>query len=197
MGSTNGLAIAIPTLSCADLLHTNWDGFVHLLGSDDRLVILDNGCQSIRLRHPKVLLYRVSMGNLGVAGSWNWFLRYAFIDNHFSGLVLAQDDIRWESLNDAKRLLMERPDVDLFLSNFNFSIQVHRPSNLKRIGWYDEGFFPCWCEDDDYALRAHAMGAVYERFQSLDPLGGSISGGTSLMISPCGWNESPQRRRAD
>jgi len=41
MNLRNGLAIAIPTLSRADLLHANWASFFRLLGPDDQVVVLD------------------------------------------------------------------------------------------------------------------------------------------------------------
>jgi len=165
------LLVTIPTLSRADLLVRNKE-FLESVEAPDRVLILDNGHQKIDLRVP----IERSSRNLGVSGSWNYFLRAAFVDADFDGLVLLQDDIIWNHprLEAARELLHSRPDVDLFLSHHQFSIQVHRPMNLWRIGFYDERFSPALCEDDDYALTMTKLGRIYERFHDLDPLPGSM-----------------------
>jgi len=165
------LLVTIPTISRADLLARNKE-FLESVEAPDRVLILDNGRQKIDLRVP----IERSARNLGVSGSWNYFLREAFVDGDFDGLVLLQDDIIWNHprLEAARELLHSRPDVDLFLSYHQFSIQVHRPMNLWRIGFYDERFFPALCEDDDYALTMTKLGRVYQRFHDLDPLPGSL-----------------------
>jgi GT2 family glycosyltransferase len=172
--------IAIPTITRADLLARN-KGFLEALKSPDEALIIDNGNQAIdieaRIERPG--------RNLGVAGSWNRALRAAFKEDRFDLLVLLQDDIIWNAarLDTAKRLLVEHPDVDLFLSPFQFSVQVHRPRNVKTIGFYDERYYPAWCEDDDYALTMIERGRIYERFTELDPLPGSIANGTEKGVS--------------
>ena len=87
----------------------------------------------------------------------------------------------------AKQLLAENPDVDLLLSYSIFDVQVHRRSNIRTIGYFDERYSPAWCEDDDYALTMIKRGRIYERFHDLDPLPGSIQSGTEKPVS---WNES-------
>jgi hypothetical protein len=176
--------VAIPTLTRADLLMRNRD-FLEGLKAPDEAVILDNGRQlgkglnelSARLVRP--------VENMGVPRSWNWFLEEAFVRGKFDLLVILQDDIIWDEhrLDEAKRLLADNPDVDLFLSPHMFSVQVHRPSNIETIGYYDERFSPAWCEDDDYALTIIKRGRIYQRFVSLDPLPGSITNGTEKGTS--------------
>jgi hypothetical protein len=165
------LLVTIPTLSRADLLLRN-KKFLETIEPPDAVLILDNGNQKIDIRVPVERPGR----NLGVPASWNLFLRRAFIDHDFDGLVLLQDDIIWDpiKLEMARELLASKPDVDLFLSYHQFSVQVHRALNLWRIGLYDERFSPALCEDDDYALTMTKVGRIYERFRSLDPLPGSL-----------------------
>ena len=173
--------VAIPTLSRADLLLRNKD-FLEGLAPADEALVLDNGHQKIDLNVPIIRTAK----NLGVPGSWNAFLRRAFTGAvKFDLLVILQDDIIWDEvrLQEAKKLLVENPDVDLFLSPFQFSVQVHRPSNIQTIGYYDERFFPAWCEDDDYALTIIKRGRIYQRFISLDPLPGSIANGTDKGVA--------------
>ena len=167
--------VAIPTLSRADLLIRNKE-FLEAIKAPDEVLLLDNGDQVIDIEVP----IEHSENNLGVAGSWNFFLRRAFVERDFDGLVLLQDDIIWDMkrLSYAKDLLMFRKDVDLFLAYHQFSIQVHRRENVQTIGYYDERYFPAYCEDDDYAVTMTDLGRVYQRFHELDPLPGSIIEGT-------------------
>jgi len=179
--------VAIPTITRADLLVRN-KSFLETLQSPDVALIIDNGNQEIgveaRIERPG--------RNLGVAGSWNRALRAAFKEDRFDLLVLLQDDIIWDAarLDAAKRLLVEHPDVDLLLSPFQFSVQVHRPGNVRTIGFYDERYYPAWCEDDDYALTMIERGRIYERFVALDPLSGSIANGTQKSVP---WPEQKKK----
>lgn len=169
------LLIAIPTLSRADLLIRN-KAFLESIQAPDEVLILDNGNQSIDINVP----IERSPQNLGVSGSWNFFMRRAFEQRDFDGLVLLQDDIIWgqPNLRSAHLLLDEHPDVDLFLAYHQFSIQVHRRSNLQTVGLYDERFHPAYCEDDDYAMTMTQKRRIYQRFHELDPLPGSQTEGT-------------------
>lgn len=178
------LLVAIPTLSRADLLIRN-KPFLEAVRAPDEVLILDNGRQSIDIAVP---IEKASF-NRGVSWSWNFFLRRAFVSRDFDGLVILQDDIIWNiaRLEAARKLLETRPDVDLFLSFLQFSVQIHRKENIDRIGCYDERFSPAYCEDDDYAILMTSLGRVYERFLELDPLPGSISQGTSKSIG-VDWN---------
>lgn len=175
--------VAIPTLCRADLLIRN-KAFLEGLRFPDKALILDNGRQSIKINVP----IERSPENLGVSGSWNLFLKRAFVDDRFDLLVLLQDDIIWDAgrLTAAKRLVVQRPDVDLLLSYLQFSVQIHRPSNLDTIGFYDERFGGGYCEDDEYAIRMTESKRAYERFSELDPLPGSQVEGTP---KPVPWTE--------
>lgn len=183
------MMVAIPTLSRADLLIRN-KSFLESVRLPDEVLILDNGRQSIDISVP---VERASF-NRGVSWSWNFFLRRAFVSRDFDALVLIQDDIIWDTarLESARKLLKAKKDVDLFLSNLQFSVQVHRKENIETIGYYDERFTPAYCEDDDYAILMTSIGRIYERFQELDPLPGSISEGTSKSI---GVNWAEQNRK--
>ncbi len=178
------LLVAIPTLSRADLLVRN-KTFLEGVREPDEVLILDNGRQRIDISVP----IEISSFNRGVSWSWNFFLRRAFISRNFDGLVILQDDIIWDAarLEAARRLIETKHDVDLFLSFLQFSVQVHRPDNVESIGFFDERFTPAYCEDDDYAILMTSLGRVYERFEELDPLPGSISEGTSKSLG-VDWN---------
>ena len=175
------LLLCVPTLSRADLLNENYEGLANCLEDEDRLLVLDNGMQAIGLEPSDKLGILRSAENLGVSKSWNLFLKIAFVLNRYDGCVLLQDDIKWSRIqvDSAKALMLENLDVDLFLSFHQFSVQVHRPSNIRTIGYYDKRFSPAWCEDDDYAVTMITKGRIYRRFAELDPLPGSIENGTT------------------
>jgi hypothetical protein len=68
--------VAIPTLSRADLLVRNRE-FLESLQTPDMAYIVDNGGQEIDIRAPVERHGR----NLGIAATWNRFLRLAFMGN--------------------------------------------------------------------------------------------------------------------
>ncbi len=173
------MMVAIPTLSRADLLVRN-KAFLESVRPPDEVLILDNGRQSIKIDVP----IERSEENLGVSGSWNLFLRRAFQERDFDGLILLQDDIIWDlgRLEEAKHLIGRHQDIDLFLAFHQFSVQVHRPQNIETIGFYDEQFRPGYCEDDDYAIRMILGRRIYHRFHELDPIHGSQIEGTPKSV---------------
>jgi GT2 family glycosyltransferase len=173
------MLVAIPTLSRADLLIRN-KVFLESVMAPDEVLILDNGKQSIKMNVP----IERSAENLGVSGSWNLFLRRAFQERNFDGLILLQDDIIWSRLHldRAKRLVEKHEDIDLFLAFHQFSVQIHRPRNIETIGFYDEQFRPGYCEDDDYAIRMILGRRIYHRFHELDPMHGSQIEGTPKAV---------------
>lgn len=183
--------VAIPTITRADLLVRN-KKFLEGIRSPDVAFILDNGAQSIDVN----VMTQLPPKNLGVSGSWNLFMRKAFVEDRFDLLVILQDDIVWDAgrLRAAKSLVASRPDVDLFLSDLQFSVQVHRRGNEASIGFYDERYYPAYCEDDDYALLMTSKGKIYERFHELDPLPGSITNGSiSYVNRMSSWEEQHEK----
>lgn len=171
--------VGMLTMTRLDLLMRN-KFFLESIIEPDSVLIVDNGNQSIDIDVPIERPGR----NIGVSGAWNLLLKRAFVSNKFDALVILQDDIIWdrERLAHAVWLLLANPDVDLFLSHQQWSVQIHRPSTISTIGFFDERFWPACCEDDDYTIRMIRGGRIYQRFHELDPLPGSISGGTPRSI---------------
>jgi hypothetical protein len=172
--------VGMLTMTRVDLLMRN-KKFLESILAPDQVLILDNGDQEIDIDVP----IERPKKNIGVSGAWNVFMREAFIKNNCDALVILQDDIIWdrEKLAHAKWLLLANPDVDLFLSHLQWSVQIHRPTTMFSVGYFDERFWPCYCEDDDYTIRMIRSHRIYERFHELDPLPGSISDGTKKPVS--------------
>lgn len=171
----------------ADLLIRN-KKFLESIEDPDFAMILDNGNQDINI---KCCVYRPGV-NVGITKAWNFFMKAAFETGSYDALVILQDDIVWDmkKLEIARRILVERDDVDFLLSPHLFSVQVQRRRNLEGIGLYDERFSPALCEDDDYALTMTSKGKVYERFVELDPLPGSIINGTPKTVP---WGDQKKK----
>lgn len=182
--------IVVPSLNRLDLL-LRLKEFLEAIQSPDEALIVDNGNQKIPINVP---IHRAGW-NLGISGTWNFSMRRAFVERDFDLLILLQDDILWnlDQIEIAKRLATEHPDVDLLLSPHLFSVQVLRRGIHKTVGFYDERFHPAWCEDDDYALRMIHAGRIYQRFTALDPLQGSIAGGTEKGVK---WGEQRLKFKA-
>lgn len=174
--------VGMLTMTRVDLLMRN-KKFLESILDPDMVLIIDNGNQSIDIDVP---IHRPGR-NIGISAAWNKFMRAAFVQNNCDALVILQDDIIWdmEKLAHARWLLLANPDVDLFLSHLQWSVQIHRPVTMFRVGDFDERFTPAYCEDDDYTIRMIKAGKIYQRFHELDPLPGSISEGTK---KPVAWS---------
>jgi hypothetical protein len=189
------MLICTATLTRHDLLNANFVEIAANLQRGDGLLVLDNGtCQPITLAGPGVEVVR-SPVNLGVARSWNYFLRRAFVEGGYDAAMILGDDVRAGSrqVRRAKELLGRNADVDLLLSFSFFDVQVHRRSNIETVGYFDERYSPAWCEDDDYALTMTQRGRVYQRFRELGPLPGSQRSGTTKLAE---WRDARRKFRA-
>jgi len=99
--------------------------------------------------------------NLGVAASWNSILK-AFPDDL---LILSGDDIVVEPDALEKMVAAAERSKGLFFvakgaSSFAFFLQ--KPELAKKIGFYDELFWPAYYEDNDYHRRMKLAGEDYE-----------------------------------
>lgn len=101
--------------------------------------------------------------NLGVANSWNLFLKTAFEDRNDDGVIIANDDI---ILGDTtiERMLSkakEFPDAlisgDSAGSNNAFSLFYLPKSVFTRVGFFDSRFYPAYFEDNDYHRRMQLL----------------------------------------
>ena len=119
----------------------------------DRIVVIDNGGGLGELEGVEV----VRPGrNLGVAASWNWFLR-----NVPDGVIICNDDVILapDSLEELCRAAEAHPKGLLFctadpsLALHRWSLFLQRGESAAKIGMYDEQFWPAYYEDADYDRR--------------------------------------------
>jgi len=128
-------------------------------------LIVDNGdaYDGSSKRHPwmdlaaargaSVELYRPGR-NLGVAASWNWMLERTLDE----GLVIANDDVSLgqRAFEDLVGALATHP----FATADGWACFAQSSECTRRVGWYDENFWPAYYEDNDYELRMRRAGIV-------------------------------------
>jgi GT2 family glycosyltransferase len=101
-------------------------------------------------RGATVELYRPGR-NLGVAASWNWMLERTPDEP----IVIANDDVLLGKQTFAEMVsdLASHPFVCS-----GWALFAQTPECTRRVGYYDENFFPAYYEDSDYAVRLARAG---------------------------------------
>ena len=91
--------------------------------------------------------------NLGVAGSWNFFLQ------HFGACIIANDDVVFaeETIDSFASASMAFPEVVIFegkdpVAGFS-TFYVNNPDTWLKMGGFDELFNPAYFEDNDCRHR--------------------------------------------
>lgn len=151
------VTLCTPTLNRYDLVHKLILSAEEGTLVPDRYSVIDNG-GSLELNLPpsvmnKVHLYRPGQ-NLGVAASWNYFLK-----TYPDYIIISNDDIEVgptaiENMVDAAEA---NPDGLFFCidsAGINaWSFFLERKRSLEVIGDYDENFWPAYFEDNDRYRR--------------------------------------------
>ena len=165
--------LGIPILNRLDLLHQLLDGLDYPL---HQLAIVDNspsqgqhstlGPQLEQLRHTghhRIGAIDIArpFRNLGVAGSWNLILT-SFPEASWA--VLANNDIQFAPgvlAAAAAQIDPSRPQfLPLLPDPQSFSAFLITAKTWDRIGLFDTGFHPAYCEDLDYRDRLRADPSV-------------------------------------
>ena len=132
-----------------------------------RICILDNGgglldsslwCTSqaqFVFARPEVIVPKY---NLGVAGSWNFFLQ------HFGACIIANDDVVFaeETIDSFASASMAFPEVVIFegkdpVAGFS-TFYVNKPDTWLEMGGFDELLNPAYFEDNDCRHRLCLVG---------------------------------------
>lgn len=93
--------------------------------------------------------------NLGVAASWNWFIRQTTGDR-----IIANDDVLFAPDSIGRMANAEGPFVTALAPTNAFSCFLIRDECVDKVGWFDEAISPgyAYFEDVDYAWRMEAAG---------------------------------------
>lgn len=156
--------LGVPTLVSYDLLDRLLASAEHGAVRPSGYVIIDNGGFYGRPRADAILgprradsLQVVTPGaNLGVAASWNLILDLAGAEL----VVIANDDIVLgiEMFGAIATVLESAP----FVSGVGWALFGQTPECTRRVGPYDENFWPAYFEDVDYEIRLSRAGITPE-----------------------------------
>jgi GT2 family glycosyltransferase len=109
--------------------------------------------------------------NRGLSKSWNEGILTAY-DSGADVVLVVNDDVYFSSgdVDKIARKALENRDryiiscagfhrrLNRQLPSHGYSCFAINPIALEQIGCFDENFFPCYCEDQDYAYRARLAG---------------------------------------
>ena len=126
------------------------------------LLIIDNGASDVledmAIDVPACVehtTYLPMPANLGVAASWNLGIKSFPYDERW---FIVSNDVRFEA-GALQRLSEARSDEITLSSMFpHWQAFALGYEAVKRVGLFDEGFFPAYFEDTDYKRRAEHAG---------------------------------------
>ena len=151
-------AMIVPILRRPELLYRMLDSIDYPVKT---LIIIDNGralntSRGWPVEHVQSTQVITMPANLGVAGSWNLGIKSAPFAPWW---LVVNFDAVFEP-GSLKRFREEAEQGSLLLSGgqppwcaFAIGDQV-----VERVGLFDEGFHPAYCEDTDYAWRCEMSG---------------------------------------
>ena len=145
------LVVGIPTINRADLLNDALAKYFEDFKNTE-IAICDNGNQDIITREKKFMIYRPQQ-NLGVSGSWNMIMDYADKISGTHVLMLNDDIYLGKTEEQIIRMIELFSHNDFYNSLMNWSAWVLSVKAWKKVGNFDENFFPAYFEDNDYCYR--------------------------------------------
>jgi GT2 family glycosyltransferase len=151
--------VCIPVLNSYEELYKCIDSINNSSVKIDNIYIINNGEQNIETHHNNVRI--MSKGyNIGVAGSWNWF-----IDTAQEFRIITNDDIQFDE-NAIEEMIKNYAEDRLVFPCFKnneasaFSCFLLPQNIINKIGKFDEWISPnyAYFEDNDYFYRMALAG---------------------------------------
>jgi GT2 family glycosyltransferase len=136
--------LIIPVLNRFDLLEQTLDSVDYPV---DNILIVDNS-NSYKTNRENVHVLNMP-SNFGVAGSWNLGIK-SF--PHASYWVIGSNDNHWVS--GSMKMMAEQSNEDnLVLSSQDWNTFSIGSNVIKKVGIFDENYYPAYHEDTDYLER--------------------------------------------
>jgi hypothetical protein len=174
------LNVGIPTVTRYDLLQKSIARLALGTRRPDRIILIDNGGRFENTFDSRIPIEIVRPAyNLGVAGSWNEIHRRADGD-----VVILNDDV-FVGPQTLERMWSTAGLMVSPIFRREFSCFLHRRELWERIGPYDEGIWPAYHEDADYAWRMKLQGISCEIIPS---------DGVDHVIGATGQTYEPSKR---
>ena len=147
------IPVFILTYSGYKLLHRNT-----LYFPNTKFYVVDNGRQVSD--KPTGEIIHVTQENIGCAGGWNLICKIGFDHCGFDKIVITQDDA--EFTEKMLRQVYEESTPDHIMggysTGFGFSLFGLHRQFYEDVGPFDENFLEVTHEDNDYMVRAEAIG---------------------------------------
>lgn len=187
------ITVCIPTLNSYDTLESCLES-ISKSSIDVHTVVLDNGGNFYR-RLPLRTMVIQQPYNLGVAGSWNWF-----IDHVEDIRIISNDDIVFDqyAIEKLVEALNKYPNSLLFPENLGscFSCFILPQTIIDTIGKFDETLAPNYgyFEDNDYFYRMQLAG--FGTSKATGSLVEHVGSSTLRHFSPSDEQKHHERFRA-
>jgi GT2 family glycosyltransferase len=161
------LIIGIPTINRADLLNEALANYFEDFKQTE-IVICDNGGQEIITRENNFVIYKPEK-NLGVSGSWNMIMDYADKVKATHVLML-NDDIYLGKSEEEINTIIRLWNPEFLCTELNWCSFILSVDSYKKIGKFDENFFPAYFEDNDYFRRMMLLNVPIIMNAMLNPI---------------------------
>ena len=148
------LAIGIPTINRADLLDEALQVYKDTFYGRHQLII-DNGNQPIQTYSGDQKVLKMPQ-NLGVSGSWNLIMK-TLKNKGYTHVAILNDDIVWKKTADQVEEFIQSNPADFYQGTGTWCCFVLPVKTFDEVGGFDEGFFPAYAEDNDYAYRMRLL----------------------------------------
>lgn len=184
--------IGIPVLNRGDLLARCVNSIDY---PAERIVVINNGddesvqvaIDGLRARRPNVEVVKPPH-NLGVAGSWNYFLR----EYDAPYYLICGSDIQFApgDLEKIDRFASAHPDEAIMFGNHGYSLFALTRRGVELIGYFDENFYPAYLEDCDHSYRLKLLGARASTVPDIHAIHGEAPHwGSSTILSDATFRE--------
>lgn len=133
-------------------------------------LILDNGKQDISCVDDNTWIWE-SKENLGVAGSWNYLINKAILNDFKYFLILNDDVILQKKEHEIRDILKKGTSEHFYLCRpyYNWSSFLLTKKVYEKVGAFDEGFKKAYFEDNDYMYRMKLAGVPIKYVDELNP----------------------------
>lgn len=118
----------------------------------DRILLVDNSPKSLCKKFAEDG-YHVELHpeNLGVARSWNLGIKQGH-----DWTFLVSCSVRFpEMFTEVIKVLESHDSEFIFLTYLGWHLTAVSKKLVEKIGYFDENFYPAYCEDTDYVKRMH------------------------------------------
>ena len=162
------LVVVIPTINRADLLNDALAKYFEDF-KDTHIAICDNGNQDILTREENFMIYR-PQENLNVSGSWNMLIDYSEKIGATHVLVLNDDVYLGRTEHEIKLLIKQNIEMPFINSLMNWSSFILSVDGYKKIGEFNQEYFPNYYNDNDYCYRMRLLNMERLNTSFLNPV---------------------------